>query len=128
MINAQEINNLPIDELQKAIASVNIIDKIEFSEISKETIKEKINHLRTVQVPNRTVFLNSDDEEIVFYWFKNWLHPKLKTITRKSPQSKVGCSRRVLENDAKRDMIAFYENGQQNYNYTLKDIEDWCNL
>lgn len=127
MITQKELNALPLDKMEIELKKITIIDKIIFSEISKEDIKSKIKELREIDVPNRTVFLNNDSEEIVFYWFKNWLHPKLKRIIRKSPRSKVGCSQKVIENDNQRDFLNFYENGQQNYNYNLDDIEKWCN-
>ena len=125
MLNKKEINSLSLDDMKKVLKEITIIQKIEYSKISKEEIKAKIKDLRIRQVPERTVFLEADPEEIVFYWFKNWLHPKLKHIVEKSPRSKVGCSQRVIENDMKRDYFNFYENGQQNYKYTLKEIEEW---
>ncbi len=60
-----------VDKWQALQNQINIFDKIEFSNISKKAIKEKLHDLRTRQVPNRDVLLNSTDEEITFYWFKN---------------------------------------------------------
>lgn len=117
----------PIEKIEKALKESTIFDKIEFSNISKETIIEKIKDLRERQVPNRTVFLDKPDEEIIEYWFKNWLHPSLDHCVQMSSRSKVGCSQKVILNDIKRDNLNFYENGQQNFNYTLKDMEEWCN-
>ena len=116
-----------IAEIKETLNNTTIFDKIEFSGISKETIKEKIRHLREEQVPNRSVFLESEPEEIVFYWFQNWLHPCLKHAVAKSPLYKEGCSANVLAMDQDRDMLNFYENGQQQYKYTLSDIENYIN-
>ena len=67
------------------------------------------------------------DKDVAEAWFKNWLHPKLKHIIPRSPTSKVGCSKRVLDNDMKQDMLHFYENGQHNWTYSLNDIKQWAN-
>ena len=104
---------------------ITIFEKIEFSHISHDAIAEKIAYLENVQVPNRSVLLNLPDEEVVFYWFKNWLHPNLRHFFRKSPADKRGCSKEILERDAKLDMLHFYENGQQNYSYVLEDIKKY---
>lgn len=114
-----------LEEIEETLANTTIFDKIEFSGITKESIRAKLEDLRTRQVPQRTVFLNQPDEEIVFYWFKNWLHPMLKHAVTPSPRCKLGCSKAVLERDMARDSFRMYENGQQNYVYTLADVEAW---
>lgn len=116
-----------VEDIEAALKSATIFDKIEFSGISRETVKAKLADLRNRQVPQRTVLLNMEDEDVVFHWFKNWLHPMLKNCVKPSPSDKRGCSKEVLERDTKRDMLAFYENGQQNYSYTLAEIEAWAN-
>jgi hypothetical protein len=116
-----------VEEIKEVLASVSIFDKMEFSNITKEQVKEKLHHLETDQVPNRTVLLKADDADIVLYWLKNWIHPKLKHAAPKAPADKRGCSRKVLAIDANMDTIRFYENGQQNFTYTLADIKDWIN-
>lgn len=129
MIDLKQFNtqHMNIEDIEKMLPTITIFEKIEFSGISKEMIKAKIDYLRNVQVPNRTVLLNMNDKDVLFYWFKNWLHPNLKNWVTPSPKDKRGCSRKVLANDAKRDMLSFYENGQQNFSYTLKEIEDYIN-
>jgi hypothetical protein len=117
-----------IDKAEELRGTITIFEKIEYSDISKDSIRRKIYHLRTVQVPNRDVLLEMDDEELVFYWFKNWLHPDLKHYFPRSPRDKRGCSQQVLIRDARLDMLHFYENGQQNYNYTLDEIEDYAGI
>lgn len=115
------------NELAELVLSFSILEKIKFSNISKDAIREKLKYLREVQVPNREVLLKMKDEDVVFYWFKNWLHPSLKHWVKPSPRDKRGCSRKVLDRDARNDFIHTYENGQQNYDYTLADIEDYVN-
>lgn len=119
-------NATPIEEIETALKACTIFDKIEFSGISKKAIKDKIKDLRERQVPNREVLLETDDEDVAEYWFKNWLHPMLKHAVRPSPKNKVGCSSRVLEVDARRDALHFFENGQQNFKYSLADVEKYC--
>lgn len=116
-----------VEDIEAALKSATIFDKIEFSGITKLTIKNKIADLRDRQVPEREVLLNMADEDVVFHWFKNWLHPMLKHCVKKSPRDKRGCSKKVLERDMKRDMLNMYENSQHSFNYTLADIEEWCN-
>ncbi len=114
-----------IDDIKQALADNTIFDKMEFSGITKEQVKEKLHYLETDQVPNRTVLLEMNPADVVFYWLKNWIHPKLKHAAPKAPADKRGCSRRVLQIDANMDSIRFYENGQQNFSYTLADIKNW---
>jgi len=116
-----------IEEITKVLGDSTIFDKMEFSGITKEQVQEKLHYLETVQVPNRTVLLKADDESLVFAWLKNWIHPKLKHAAPKSPRDKRGCSRKVLQIDASMDSLNFYENGQQNFTYTLDDIKNWIN-
>jgi hypothetical protein len=65
------------------------------------------------------------DNEVTEYWFKNWLHPQLKHAVKPAPKDKRGCSKEILKRDMKRDFFNMYENGQQNFNYTLDDIKQW---
>lgn len=116
-----------IEEIKEVLAAATIFDKMEFSNITKEQVKEKLHYLETDQVPNRDVLLEMDDEALVFYWLKNWIHPKLKSAAPKAPADKRGCSRKVLQIDAKMDSLNFYENGQQNFSYTLADVKNWLN-
>lgn len=117
-----------VEDIEKMLPTITIFEKIVFSNITKEQIKEKLDYIKNVQVPNRDVLLKMDDRELVFYWFKNWLHPSLKNWVIMSPTDKRGCSRRVIENDLKQDSLNFYENGQQNFNYTLDDIEKYIEV
>lgn len=114
-------------EIKKILEETTIFDKIEFSGITKDQIRAKIEDLENRQVPNRKVLLNMSDADVTECWFKNWLHPDLKHAVPPSPTSKVGCSREVLERDMAIDMLNFHENAQHNFDYTLKDIKDWLN-
>lgn len=118
-------NTFNLDEIERILNESTIFDKIEFSGITKEQIREEIHNLETHRVPNRNVLLDMSDEDLAECWFKNWLHPKLKHAVEPSPKSKLGCSKKVLENDMKRDFLNTYENGQQNFDYTLQDVKDW---
>lgn len=113
------------EDSQQYIGKFTIIDKIEFSGITKEQVKSRLEYLKTIQVPNRTVLRHLSYEEVLECWFKNWLHPQLKSFFRKSPSSKVGVSAKRLEMDAKLDLLHFYENGQHQFSYTIADIEEW---
>ena len=112
-------------KLGQLVNSFTIFEKIEFSGISKEDIRNKLIHLTNNQVPERKVFIDKPDEEITFYWFKNWLHPQLKHWCKLSPKDKRGCSSERLQKDMQQDMLHFYENGQQHYEYTLEDIYNY---
>ena len=114
-----------IEEVEQILKDSTIFDKIEFSGISKEKIQAKITDLETRQVPSRDVLLNMTDNDVAEYWFKNWLHPALKYAVPPSPRDKQGCSKAVLERDMRQDFLRMYENGQQNFNYTLDDIKNW---
>lgn len=116
-------NHTPVEKVKAILTSQTIFDKIELSGISKVELQAKLTDLRGRQVPQRKVFLNLSDEEVTFYWFKNWLHPQLKHIVQVSPKDKRGCSQQVLQQDAERDMLHFYENGQQNFIYTLAQVD-----
>ena len=116
-----------VEELAILVSSFSIYEKIEFSGISKESILAKIADLRERQVPKREVLLSVPDEEVVFYWFKNWLHPSLKHWCKPAPRDKRGCSRERILKDQEQDNIRFLENGQQNYDYTLEDIINYAN-
>lgn len=118
---------LSVSEIEEILEKSTIFDKIEFSGITKSAIRNKITDLENRQVPERTVLLKMTDSAVVEYWFKNWLHPMLKHAVNQSPTDKRGCSERVLNNDLKQDSLRFYENGQQNFNYTIDDIKLWLN-
>lgn len=132
MRNLENIRNrqrgMPIEELTDLVKSFTIFEKIEFTpNVTKDSIREKLHDLRTRQVPLREVLLDMSDEDVVFYWFKNWLHPQLKHWVYPSPKNKRGCSQAQLTKDMLRDSLHFYENGQQNFKYTLEDIENYIN-
>jgi len=116
---------LSIDDIKKELSTHTIFNKIEFSNITKESLKTKLEDLRNRQVPNREVLLHMEDEDVVFLWFKNWLHPSLKHCVVKSPKNKLGVSKKVIQDDCARDMLNFYENGQQNFNYSLQEVDDY---
>ena len=116
-----------LERMKQILKESSIIDKIEFSGISKETIKEKIQFLRETQVPERHVLLDMNDDDVLFYWFKNWLHCHLKSAVPLAPQDKRGCSRERVLLNIEQDMLHFYENGQQNFSYSMADIESWAN-
>lgn len=120
--------SVSLDEIREKLATVTIFEKIEFSGISKEDVLKEILYLREVKVPNRGKDVLKDmlDHEVVEYWFKNWLHPKLKHMVMKAPDASRGCSIAVLRRDMERNNLNFHENGQQNYEYTLNDIEEWA--
>lgn len=103
-----------------------IFEKIEFSEISKEEILAKIHDLETRQVPQRTVLMTLSDDDVAEHWFKNWLHPMLKHFFKQSPKDKRGCSPEIIARDMQMDNLHFCENGQQNYQYTLDEIKEYC--
>lgn len=130
-MNIRNLNKIkaPYDiaELKKLVASFTIFEKIEFTGIKKETLRERIKYLREVQVPGRTVLLDTPDETVVFYWFKNWLHTMLKNYVARTPTDKRGCSEKVVIHDMSIDIIWYYENGQQNFKYTLAEIEEYIN-
>lgn len=114
-----------LDEIEKILNESTIFDKIEFSGITKEAIRNKINDLETRQVPQRQVLLDCSDDKVTEYWFKNWLHPQLKHAVKPAPRDKSGCCKKVIEEDNRRDFLRFYENGQHKFNYTLDDIKQW---
>lgn len=105
----------------------NIFYCIEYSGITKKQLRSKLNEIRGRAVkavqPNG-IFAGKNVDEITFYWFKNWLHPMLKSRTPK-PAPYPGCM-----NDAywrEQNLRHTYENGQQNFNYTLQDILRYVN-
>lgn len=114
---------MPLASIKAILPTITIFEKIEFSNISKDAIRTKLHYLRNIQVPHRTVLLDMKDIDVVFYWFKNWLHCDLKHWVSESPRDKRGCSQRVIHDDHERDTMRFYENGQHNFDYTLEDIE-----
>lgn len=119
--------NTSIDIIKKILNNTSIFDKIEYSKITKNEIRLKIDDLCNNHIPNRTVLLNITDNNVLELWFKNWLHPKLKHAVKKSPSNKQGISKKVLMMDIERDSLRFYENGQFNYTYTIDDIIQYIN-
>jgi len=89
-----DTEELDLDKIEMILKESTIIDKIEFSGISAQLIRNKLNDLKFRQVPNRNVLLDMKDEEVIEYWFKNWLHPQLKHAVKKSPSDKRGCSKK----------------------------------
>ena len=112
--------------METIVKSFTIQKKFAFSPyLSNDRIRDKLLELRCRQVPERDVLLNMPDEEVVFYWLKNWIHPDLAHWVYKSPQDKRGCSAEVLQRDLKRDALHEFENSQHYYDYTLADIEEY---
>jgi hypothetical protein len=103
-----------------------ILERIVYSGIPKDVLKHNLNYIVEEKVPNREGLEGISDEALADLWFKNWLHPNLKKFYRQSPNDKRGCTIAVLERDNARDFTNFYENGQQNFNYTLDDIRAYC--
>ncbi|MGL5713213.1 MAG: hypothetical protein ACRCX2_09355 [Paraclostridium sp.] len=127
-MNLKELSKqyMSSEQLEQCLKDSTVFDKIEFSDISKEEIKNKLIDLDR-QVAERTVYLDAEDSKIKLGWFKNWLHPKLKHfIKRKRIDSSWGhVSTKDRERVAKLDYLHTYENGQQNFSYTLEDIENY---
>lgn len=116
---------LDADAIQRVLGEATIIDKIEFSGFTRERVQAKLEDLRTNQVPNRKVLLDMTDDEVVFYWFKNWLHPDLKDWVPRQCTDFRGCSERVIDETLRKVTLRVYENGQQNFDYTMADIDAW---
>lgn len=107
----------------------DIIYCIKYSEISKEALQNKIEEIRAranhaVNDPAGVFYGEGKTvEEITFYWFKNWLHPALKQRTAAPNPSLYN-----MRNDDERkefQKLLFrhtYENGQQNFDYTMETI------
>lgn len=104
--------------IENVLGKCTIFDKIEFSGITKKSMLAKVHDLETRQVPQRDVLLHMKDEDVAEYWFKNWLHPALKhAVGRMPPENSLA---------AQVNMLHFYENGQQNFAYSLQDIKNYC--
>lgn len=117
---------MDIEELTELVRSFTIQEKINFSHhLTKERLAAKLKDLRERQVPQRNVFLNAADEAVLSLWLKNFIHCDLEHWVYPAPKDKRGCSKEQLRKDAARDSLYFYENGQQNFDYTVKDIEDY---
>ena len=127
MLTYIRFGTLSLEELKEKITNQNIFDKIEFSEITKEDIKEKLIALDT-QVANRQVLLDVPDEKVKENWFKNWLHPKLKKMVITTSKDKRGTSAGLRQREAQWDIYGSYENGQQNFKYNLQDIENYVGM
>ena len=107
----------------------DIIYCIKHSGISKETLRNKIEAIR----PRAEHAVNDPDgvfhgqgktvDDITFYWFKNWLHPALKHRTPAPNPSRYN----MRDEDERKEFqeLLFrhtYENGQQNFEYTMEII------
>lgn len=110
----------------------DIIMCIEHSKITKETLKKKIEQIqkRAEKAVNDKdgVFYGKGKtvDEITFYWFRNWLHPALKHRTPKpNPAMYNMDNKNEREEFLKLFNKHLYENGQQNFNYTMQDILDY---
>ena len=116
------------DELRELLESFTIFEKLEFSGFTKAQLHEKIQQLK-FKVSNRDVLLEMDDRAVLEYWFKNWLHCDLKHFAKKPYYPTKAEFSHMTEDARRRDMhmamLHFYENGQQNYTYTIDDIEKY---
>ena len=100
----------------------DIIEKIEFSKITKEQLQNKIDEI-IEKLPNRRVYLETSDEKILDLWFKNWLHPKLKhKFMKPNPSAYNFRNEKDVKLYNEKYNLYFYENGQFNYDYTVQDI------
>ena len=121
LIEKEHSYSMDLEESARILKESTIFDKIEYSNISKDRIRAKLEELDS-KVSNRTVLLNMTDNEVKEYWFKNWLHPELKHWIEKSPEGEKFISQSVRERDAQINTLNFFENSQQNFNYSLEDI------
>lgn len=107
----------------------DIIMCIKHSNISKETLRNKIEEIkvRASHAVNDTdgCFYGKGEtvEKITFYWFKNWLHPALKSRTARPNPYMYNMS----DDDERKEYLdllfkRLYENGQQNFDYTMETI------
>jgi ribosomal protein L31 len=117
------------EHVAEQLAQSTIFDKIEFSGITRASMAAKIKDLNERQVPNRDVLLGATDEEVAEMWFKNWLHPNLKHAVIMPQPTKYyirsTLNKTLRDLDAKFRSMHFYENGQQNFTYTLADIVNY---
>ena len=101
----------------------NIFEHIEYSEISKGSLK------RTLQRCMKRAKLNSDCtssqediERIGFDYFKIWLHAKLKHRTQE-PVSYKGC---LADKEYTEQLLRYSnENRMSNFRYSLEDIRNY---
>lgn len=114
---------LSVDETEEILSKSTIFDKIEFSDITKDQIREKLKSLDE-DVSGRSVLLDVSDEKVKEHWFKNWLHPKLKHFVKKLAVDN-NMTEKYKKNVLKAESLYFYENAQFNFNYSLKDIEEY---
>ena len=118
--------SMNVEEVEEALKKLTIFDYIEYSGYSKEDIKSMLNQKdQKAMKRDSNILPNMSDSAVGFYWFKNHLHTHLKKMVQDSPSDKRGCSRKVIEMDMRRDMLSFYEHGQQNFRYTREDVESW---
>lgn len=107
----------------------SIFDVIEFSGIRKETLKAKLDETRKKASTERAHQLFSgrlSSEEIATHWFKNWLHPALKHRTALPNPQHYDFSNPDEQKEFRELLFQHtYENGQQNFSYTLEDIDNY---
>ncbi|MGL6098716.1 MAG: hypothetical protein ACRC0G_03715 [Fusobacteriaceae bacterium] len=116
---------MSVQNVKKTLENSTIFDKIEFSNITKEQIKQKLAELDE-RVPKRNVYLESSDRDIKENWFKNWLHPKLKHFVKLPNLESYGViTEKDRQNFSELNFLRTYENGQQNFKYSLDDIEEY---
>lgn len=125
-MNLKEINpdELDIKEIKSILKNTTIYDKIEFSDISKDVLKAKLDNFKNTEVKNRTVLLDVDDNRVLDLWFKNWLHCELKNWLKLKIITNC-LSPRLRSKYMEWNTLCFYENGQFNFNYTIEDIENY---
>lgn len=115
----KDLKKIPIpssaDARQDLLFEITIFEKIAFSDITKAEIIERLDYLRSYAVPNRKILLDLPDSEVVFYWFKQWLHKKLAHYFPPAVKSDPEYLRKQA--------IHLHENDQANFIYTMQDIE-----
>lgn len=112
----------------------DIIKCIEYSGISKQKMKDKYAEIydkarHAVNDPDGVFYEKGKTvDEITFHWFKNWLHPALKSRTPlPNPQNYNMENPKELEEYQNLFCQHIYENGQQNFNYTMDDLLVYMN-
>jgi len=120
--------SMGVEDIEEELKKLTIFDYIEHTGLSKEEVATMLRNADESARNRREDLLpHIPDAELGFYWFKNNLHPRLKHMVAPAPADKRGCSKEVIRLDMKRDMLNFYELGQQNFDYTREDIEKWIN-
>lgn len=126
-------NKLYVDNNTEVLISKkeNIFDVIEYSKISKEIIKSSLYEFlkKAERVCEKGGFFEGRDvNEVAFFWFKEWLFPKLKKRTSIPNRDLYDL------NDSKERMDYayamqqhFYENNPLNFDFTLEDVQKYIN-